>query len=337
MMGKCPSHTELPSSRGLHPGGRRGKTNLTSSLIFLLLTSSTFGQNPNSEFKISTDVDLVMLDAGVKTTNGVNVSGLTKENFRIYEDGIQQKITEFSSADMPVTIGLVMDASGSMRSRRPHVITAGLAFIGASNPRDQIFVVNFNDRIRFGLPADIPFTDNPGLLGAALAKDEAQGQTALYDAMAAALNRLEMGSYDRKALIVVSDGGDNRSHTTFNELMRLVEISRATVYTIGIIAVDDADRNPKVLHRIAKVSGGESFLPDNLDEITPICRKIASDIRQRYTLGYIPVHTGEKAAFHKIRIEATAPEHGKLTVRARTSYVLPLPGEGYSRHTEPVR
>ena len=249
MTGICLSRTDLPSRRGLHPGGRGGKTNLTTSLISLLLPSAGFAQNPNGEFKISTDVDLVMLHAGVKTTNGVNVSGLTKETFRIYEDGIEQKITEFLSADMPVTIGLVMDASGSMRSRRPHVITAGLAFIGASNPRDQIFVVNFNDRIRFGLPADLPFSDNRGLLGAALAKDEAQGQTAIYDAMSAALNRLEIGACDRKALIVVRDGGDNRRHINFKEFMRLVEVSRATVYTVGIIAVDDADRDLFSAHR----------------------------------------------------------------------------------------
>jgi Ca-activated chloride channel family protein len=310
--------------------------NLTKLLFLLLLPSCAFSQNPNGEFKISTDVDLVLLDVSVKATNGGYASGLSKKNFHIYEDGAQQKITEFSSADMPVTIGLVLDTSGSMRSRRPHVITAGLAFIGASNPQDRIFVVNFNDTIRFGLPEAVPFTDDIRMLSAALAKDEAQGQTALYDAIAAALGRLESGRRDAKALVVVSDGGDNRSHRKFEELMQLIEMSRATVYTIGIFAVDDADRNPKVLQRMARVSGGESFLPDNLDEIEPICKKIASDIRKRYTIGYIPVHAGGKA-LHRIRIEAIATDRGKLTVRARTSYILPQPGKESGINPERVR
>jgi Ca-activated chloride channel homolog len=278
-----------------------------------------------------------MLDVSVKAKNGGYVSGLTKENFRIYENGTRQTIREFSSADMPVTIGLVMDASGSMRSRRPFVITAGLAFIGASNPQDQIFVVNFNETISFGLPGAVPFTDDIGLLSAALAKDEAQGQTALYDAIAAALGQLESGRRARKALIVVSDGGDNRSRRNLKELMQLVEMSRATVYTIGIFAADDIDRNPQVLQHIARVSGGESFLPDTLDEITPICKRIAGDIRKRYTIGYIPSHTSRKVARHTIRTEAVAPDHGKLTVRTRTSYVLPISGNERAEYKERAR
>jgi Ca-activated chloride channel homolog len=230
----------------------------------------------------------------------------------------------------------VMDDSGSMRSKRPEVVTAGLVFIGASNPQDQIFVVNFNDQVHRGLPEAVPFTDDIQLLRAALSKDVAQGRTALYDAVAFSLSHLEFGRRGKKALILVSDGGDNCSRHTFKEVMQLVQESRATVYTVGIFSPDDPDRNPHVLARMASVSGGESFLPDKLDEIIPICKKIAKDIRNRYTIGYIPLHNSDKAALRKIRVVATAPDRGKLVVRTRTSYMLPA-GNSRARYAEPVK
>jgi Ca-activated chloride channel family protein len=337
-MGRRLSRRDQLSGRGLYPGQRGGKSNLTVLFLLLLPPSHAFAQHSpeTGEFKISTDVDLVLLDVSVKEAKGGYVSGLTKDNFHLYENGALQKITEFASADIPVAIGLVMDDSGSMKFKRPDVITAGLVFIGASNPQDQIFVVNFNDKVRRGLPEGVPFTDDIRLLGAALSKDAAQGQTALYDAVAFALGHLESGRRAKKALIVVSDGGDNCSRRNFKEVMQLVQESRATLYTVGIFAPDDPDRNPHVLERMASVSGGESFLPDKLAEITPICKKIAHDIRNRYTIGYIPVHTSDRAALRKIRLVATAPDRGKLVVRTRTSYLLPA-GNARARTSEPVK
>jgi Ca-activated chloride channel family protein len=332
------SHRYHPLGRGYRPGRRDGKSNPALLLFLLLPGSRAFAQNPSptGEFKISTDVDLVLLDVSVREAKGGYVSGLTKDNFHIFENGAPQKITEFASADIPVTIGLVMDASGSMKSKRPDVITAGLVFIGASNPQDQIFVVNFNDKVRRGLPDAVPFTDDIRLLGAALSKDGAQGQTALYDAIAFALGHLESGRRAKKALIVVSDGGDNRSQRNFKEVMQLIQESRATVYTVGIFDPDDPDQNPQVLARIAKVSGGESFLPEKLDEISPICKKIAKDIRNRYTIGYIPVRTSDKAGLRKIRLVAAAPDRGKLIVRTRASYLLPA-ANARARSAEPAK
>jgi VWFA-related protein len=276
-----------------------------------------------------------MLDVSVKQAKGGYVSGLGKDDFQIYENGTLQKITEFASADIPVAVGLVFDDSGSMRTKRPDVITAGLIFVGASNPQDQIFVVNFNDKVRSGLPEAVPFTDNIKLLRAALSNDMAEGQTALYDAVAFALKHLESGRREKKTLIVVSDGGDNVSTRSLKEVMELVQQSRATIYTVGIFEPDDPDRNPQVLEHIARVSGGESFLPKGLDEVTPICRQIATDIRNRYTIGYIPDHGGSKAALRKIRVVAVAPDRGKLIVRTRTSYLLPA-RSARSRSAEPV-
>jgi len=327
-----------PFGRGYRPGRRWGKWFLTPSIVFLLVPSHASAQasRPSGEFKISTDVDLVLLDVSVKQAKGGYASGLNKDNFQIYENGTPQKITEFASADIPVAVGLVFDDSGSMRTKRPDVITAGLIFVGASNPQDQIFVVNFNDKVRCGLPEAVPFTDDINLLRSALSRHVPEGQTALYDAIALALKHLESGRREKKTLVVVSDGGDNVSTHSLKELMELVQESRATIYTVGIFEPDDPDRNPQVLEHIARVSGGESFLPKGLVEVVPICRQIAKDIRNRYTIGYIPDHGSNKAALRKIHVVATAPDRGKLVVRTRTSYLLPA-ANARARHAEPAK
>jgi Ca-activated chloride channel homolog len=337
-MSRRASRSFDPFGRGYRPGRRWGKLRLIPSIFLLLVPSHALAQGspPQGEFRISTDVDLVLLDVSVKQAKGGYVSGLTQNDFHIYENGALQKITEFASADIPVAVGLVFDNSGSMRSKRPDVITAGLVFITASNPQDQIFVVNFNDTVRSGLPETVPFTDDVNLLRVALSRDIAQGQTALYDAIALSLAHLESGRRDKKTLVVVSDGGDNVSTHTLHELMLLIQESRATIYTLGIFAPDDLDRNPQVLERIAKMSGGESFFPGGLDEVVPICRQIAKDIRNRYTIGYIPVHSNNKATLRKIHVVATAPDRGKLVVRTRTSYLLPAV-DSRARYVEPLK
>ena len=293
-------------------------------LLFLALNGSAQDSFQSPEFKIHTDVELVLLDVSVKNPSGGYVTGLTKDQFQVYENGALQKITAFAVADVPVAVGLVIDNSGSMKSRRSSVIAAGVAFIEASNPLDQIFVVNFNDMVRRGLAESTPFTDDIKLLHAALSRHLPEGQTALYDAVAFALKHLETGRRDKKALVVVSDGADNRSTHRFQDVMRLIEESAATVYTVGIFDPDDPDgSNPGVLKRMASVSGGECFLPGELEEILPICQKIAKDIRSRYTIGYSPVRTDDKAANRKIRVAAGSPEHKRLIVRTRTVYRLP--------------
>jgi Ca-activated chloride channel family protein len=297
--------------------------------LFLLLQIAPFllfaqaPQQKNGEFKISTEVDLVLLDVSVRDPKGGYVTGLAKDNFQVYENGVLEKITSFASADVPVAIGLVMDNSGSMQPKRASLINAGLAFIEASNPQDQIFVVNFDDQVRLGLPKSVPFTDDINLLRAALSKGVPQGRTALYDAIAYALKHLESGQRGKKALVLVSDGGDNFSTHSFRDVMQLIQESPATIYSVGIYDPDDSDRNPRVLRRVAGVSGGECFLPGEFQQIVPILTKIAKDIRNRYTIGYAPVRANGQAALRKIRVIASAPGHQKLIVRTRTSYVLP--------------
>ena len=330
--------TDQPSGHPVCTSARRGERSNLIVLFSLLLPffpAAAQRLPPAGEVNFSTDVELVMLDVSVKNRRAGYVSGLTKDGFRIHENDVLQKITEFSTADMPVTIGLVMDTSGSMKSRRPHVITAGLAFIKDSNPLDRIFVVNFNDKVRFGLPDGVPFTDDIGLLRDALSKDVAEGQTSLYDAVAAALDRLESGQAGRKALVVVSDGGDNRSRRSLKELMRLIQESRATVYTVGIFDSDDADRNPQVLQHIARVSGGESFLPDRLDQIVPICKKIAA-VFAAATLSAISRFASATTPQSQNSGNCYSAGSRKLTVRTRTSYQLPIVSTG-GRYPDPVK
>jgi Ca-activated chloride channel homolog len=274
-------------------------------------------------FKLSATAEFVLLDVSVKSVTGEHVSGLTKNNFRVYEDGKLQTVSHFASEDVPVTAGLVIDMSGSMRTKRPEVVAAALAFIGASNRSDEVFVVHFSDGVSLGLPASMPFTGDINELRSALSTGTPQGRTALNDAVVFSLRHLEQGRRDRRALVLVSDGGDNSSVHGADDVMRTVLESRATIYTIGIFDEADRDRNPDLLRRLARISGGESFLAVELSAVNGICRQIASDIRTRYTIGYVPIRSGEQGALRKIKVTVAIPGGRKVAVHTRTSYVLP--------------
>lgn len=209
-----------------------------------------------------------------------------------------------------------------MKHKRQEVATAGLTFVGASNPKDEVFVLDFNDSVLPGLPEDVPFTDDVGLLRTALVKHPAAGRTVLYDAIEEGLNAIKSAHREKKTLIVVSDGGDTASTHTLAQVMQAIEASDVTVYTIGISDDDDPDNRPDVLRRIAHVSGGECFLLQNVEDIIPTSKKIAEDIRKRYTVGYVP-ERGSGAAVRKIKVTAASPEYGRLIVKSRTSYLNP--------------
>lgn len=285
-----------------------------------------------SEYKISENVNLVLLDVSVKDKNGGYVSGLPKDAFTVLEDGKPQTITQFADNDIPVTVGLVVDNSGSMTPKKPDVITAGLAFIQASNPLDEWFVINFNDRVWRGLPPILPFTDDPKLLREALVKTDPAGRTALYDAILAGLQQLEMGRRDKKTLVVISDGGDNASTHDLDDVRREVLRSPATIYTIGVFNADDKEKDPGVLEKLAHVSGGVCYFPKQLNEIIGTCRQIAKDIRTRYTIGYVPQQLNRKGIRH-IKVEVKAPGHEKLIARTRTSYAVTGGGEADRKHS----
>ena len=282
--------------------------------------SNTDAKAAAQEFTIQTTSRPVLLDVSVKDAAGGFVSGLTKDQFKVFENGKPQEISQFANSDIPVTAGIAVDQSGSMRPKRAQVVTAALVFIQASNPMDEMFVVNFNEKPRRGLPDDVLFSDNVQQLRSALWQGDPEGRTALYDAIEMSLRQLEFGRQAKKTLVVISDGGDNHSKHTFQEVMKDVLSSLVTIYTVGIYDEDDPERNEGVLKNLAHVSGGVFYHPQALEDIVPICRQIAKDIRTRYTIGYVPNAEGKME--RHIKVQAFSPDHPKLIVRTRTSYVF---------------
>lgn len=296
--------------------------------FFSIVIVAYAGQQPSpappdrdpESFRISMDVALVVLHASVTDRQGGFVSNLGQNEFEVFEDGKPQLIRVFTNEDVPITVGLVVDHSSSMRPRLAAVTAAARAFVRSSNRQDEVFVVNFNEHVSLGLPPNIRFTDNVAELEGAIAAAPADGRTALYDAIAKALDELQAGSRDKKVLIVVSDGGDNASVKTRAQVMKLAEQSSAVIYTIGIFDEDDADRNPDVLKRLAQLTGGEAFLVDEVKGIVAISERIAHDIRHQYTIAFAPANSARDGASHSIRVQARAKGHAKLSVRTRTSY-----------------
>ncbi|MBZ5618978.1 MAG: VWA domain-containing protein [Acidobacteriia bacterium] len=273
-----------------------------------------------SDFTIRSDVRLVLLDVSVKDREGGFVSGLAQDNFSVFENGRPQKITVFANDDLPVTVGILVDESFSMRAKRDDVLTAAQTFIEESNPRDEIFVLNFNDRVTRGLPGPALFSDNIQQLRSALQRGVPQGKTALNDAIVDGLKQLELGRRDKKTLIVISDGGDNASEHGRADMLGLVEKSTATIYTIGLYDAEDPDRNPGILKELARISGGEAYFPADPSGMVPVCRRIAKDIRARYTLGYLPPAENGPGSLRHVRVRAVAADRARLVARTRTSY-----------------
>lgn len=283
-----------------------------------LLAGSPVEDQP--DFTIRSDVRLVLLDVSVKDRQGGFVSGLSEGDFAVSENGRPQRITAFANNELPVTVGILVDESFSMTPKRAQVLTAALTFIEESNPHDEIFVLNFNDRVSRGLPDRMLFSDNIQQLRAALHRGIPVGKTALNDAIVAGLKQLELGRRDKKTLVVITDGGDNASVHKRGEMLDMVERSIATVYTIGLYDADDPDRDPGILRELAKISGGEAYFPASPSEMIPVCRRIAKNIRTRYTIGYVPQAEKGPSSLRRIRVRVTARDHSNPSVRTRGSY-----------------
>lgn len=286
------------------------------------IVSAPAQNRASNDYTLRVDADLVILNATVLNRNNALVSGLNKDDFQIYEDHVLQQIKDFNHEDIPVTVGLVIDNSGSMASKRADVIAAALSFARSSNPRDQMFVVNFNENVFFGLPTDIPFTDSPDQLQLGLSDIKAIGETALYDAIAVALDHLKQGSCDKKVLILISDGDDNASKHTLAQVIEMARHSGAIIYAIGIFE-QDGDQNPGVLKRFAKETGGEAFFPESSKELVSICEGIAHDIRNQYTLAYVPKISKQNGEYRAIDVKVSSLRHGHLSVRTRLGYFVP--------------
>jgi VWFA-related protein len=299
-------------------------------MSFLVLFT-VLAQQPQERAVFSSRTELVALHVSVIDRESGFVSGLPREAFTVYEDGRPQSVVLFENTDNPVTVGLVIDNSGSMGRMRKTVIAAGMAFAHASHPDDELFAVHFNERVWRGLPASRPFTNDREELRAALLRSTARGQTALFDAVLDGLVHLGTADRRKKALVVISDGGDNASRARFEEVLNKALRMNALIYSIGLYDQYDRDANPKLLRRLAESTGAEAFFPRKPNDVTSILERIARDIRSGYTLGYVPAIGHDRPGYRAIRVEVRAADRKKLSVRARSGYLAGQTDGGDSR------
>jgi Ca-activated chloride channel homolog len=275
-----------------------------------------------SGFVLHTDVEEVVLNATVLEGNRL-VPDLKKENFEVFEDGVKQNIISFQHTDVPVSIALVVDNSGSMSRKRPAVNKSALDLIEASNPQDEAFVVNFSDEAFI----DQEFTADVNKLRDGLSHIESRGGTALYDAVVASADKLVADAKrPKQVLVIITDGEDNASTLTLEQTIRRVQqLSGPVIYSIGLLFGDEMSHSEvrharRALEMLSTETGGIAFFPRSIDQIDEIAAEVARDIRNQYTIGY---HSGKPTTdpgFRRIQLNAEAKGMGKLTVRTRTGY-----------------
>ena len=280
----------------------------------------------SSIFVFKKDVEEVALHATVVDDKNHMVMNLPKEAFTVFENGHPQRMTSFRREDIPVSMCIVIDNSGSMREKRDKVNKAALNLVRSSNPQDEVCVVNFNDEYYL----DQSFTSKLSLLKEALEKVEARGGTALYDAMVATSNEMKAHArLQRKVLFVVTDGEDNASRESLEETVRnLQQENGPTVYAIGLLSEERTRRSRRALELVAHATGGIAFLPKTLEEVDEISRTVAHDIRSQYTIGYKPTTPKSVGGYRTIKVEARAKGYKNLSVRTRSGY---YPGQEQSR------
>ena len=273
-------------------------------------------------YVLHADVEEVVLNCTVLDGKQL-VPELKKENFQVFEDGVRQRIISFQHTDLPVSIALVVDNSGSMSRKRPSVNKSTLDLIQASNPQDEAFVVNFSDEAFL----DQDFTSNVDLLRAGLGHFEPRGATALYDAVAASADKLASGAqHPKQVLILITDGEDNASTLSLEQTIRRVQqLSGPVIYSIGLLFGDDVSRaevraGRRALEMLSTETGGMAFFPKNIEQVDQIAAEVARDIRNQYTLGYHSTKPPTEPGFRRVQVVAEGKGEGKLTVRTRTGY-----------------
>ena len=272
----------------------------------------------------SSHSDLVVVHAMVEDGRGAAVPDLTKDNFLVYEDNRPQQINFFSSTDAPASIGLLIDNSTSMVSKRERVIAAAVQFAELSNPNDEIFVLAFNEAVREAWqPRVIEESDISILRAQLLHHISARGMTALFDAINGGLDRLRQAKHTRQVLVIISDGSDNASQSTIDNTLARIQASNAMIYTVMLHDPIGRDGNPKLLKRIATDTGGESFMPREIRDVPEALEHIARDIRATYTIGYAPANQTRDGSTRKLRVVASHPDGRRLKVRTRGGYTAP--------------
>jgi Ca-activated chloride channel family protein len=261
---------------------------------------------------------LVDLPVSVLDKNGKPISGIPQSAFKVYENNVEQPIRVFRSEDQPVSIGIVIDNSASMRDKRARVAAAALALVRLSNPQDEVFIVDFNDDSYL----DQPFTNDIKKMETTLARIDSQGGTAMRDAISLSIDYMKQAATrDRKVLLVVTDGNDNSSNVELDPLVRKAQASEVLIYCIGLLSEEDAhDRASakRALKDLAEASGGQDYYPKDLAEVEKITPEVAHEIRNQYMLAYSPTNPALDGTYRQIRVKLTG--YGTATVRTRNGY-----------------
>jgi Ca-activated chloride channel family protein len=284
---------------------------------------STLEHGQKGGFTFRRDVDEVVLNATVVDGDNHIVNDLTQDDFHVFEDGTPQTIAAFQHQDIPVSLGILVDNSGSMRDKRAAVNTAALDLVKASNPQDEAFIVNFSDEAFI----DQDFTSDINKLRDGLAHIDSKGGTALYDAVVASADQLAKNAKrPKQVLVIVTDGEDNASSLNLEQTIRRVQdLEGPVVYSIGLLFGDEgggreARRAKRALQTLSNETGGIAYFPHSLSEVDQICAEVAHDIRNQYTIGYHSTKPVSQGGYRMINVQASAPKHGKLIVRTKRGY-----------------
>ena len=280
----------------------------------------------NSSKPIQMDVSLVLVNMTVTDPNDRIVTGLEKENFRVFEDGREQEIATFSSEDVPISIGVIFDMSGSMSDKIGRARQAAVQFLKTANPRDEFFMVSFNDRAEL----TSRFTSSVDELQNHMMLTAAKGQTALLDAIYLGLSQMRSASNGKRALLVISDGGDNHSRYNERDIRNFMKEADCQLYVMGVFDANDMGRSdeerygPTLLSELAEMTGGRVFPVSDLNDLPDIASKIGVELRNQYVLGYKPSDAKRSGAWRKIKVKLVPPKGlPPLTVYAKTGYRAP--------------
>ncbi len=301
----------------------------------LTLAAQVRPKKGGDDYTLKVDVDLVILHATVVDGKGHLVTDLPARHFRVYEDNLEQKLDSVRNEDVPITAGLVLDNSASMRPNRHQMMAGALRFVETSNPDDEIFVVNFNDDYYLDLRGK-DFSNNVDELKEALEKTNTRGSTAFYDAVRASLQHLKRGTRQKKVIIAISDGVDNASISRFDTVLREAQQSEAGIYIIALPCGDgkrECRKSKREIRKLADTSGGLAFFPTTIEQVDNLGRQIAHDIRNQYVIAYYPSNKARDGSFRNVRVElVNVPKGaGRLSIRHRMGYFAGPPVQAGSQ------
>ena len=305
-----------------------------SILAFSLVALAQGGQQKKQDDgTLRVETLEVQLPISVLDKEGRPVDGLKQEYFQIFEDKIQQTIKTFRHEDIPLSLGLIIDNSGSMRNKRERVNSSALAFVRESNPEDETFIINFDDSAYL----EQDFTSSIGDLVDALENIDARGETALYDALYLGAEKvMKDGKKDKRALLIITDGEDNASKYGINKVIEALRQSKVTVYAVGLLEEDDqrgglfrkppSKKAKEDLRKFAEITGGASYFPKNLDEVEELVKHIAHDLRNHYTISYTPTNANLDGTWREVTVKINAPKNmPKFTWKTKQGYYAPKP------------